>query len=165
MKRLVVMLGLVFLLGVFSAFTQPQDTTATQPPATIQPQATPQQQIVAPPQNEADMLKLYGTRRSRTFRCLWTLEEASVPYDLIPIDFAKGESLQPDFLKINPNGKVPVLVDGDLVLFESLAINQHIAKRYAKQLWPSDDADQSLLCQWTTMIDQRGQITRMHNEP
>ncbi len=96
------------------------------------------------------MLKLYGTRRSRTFRCLWTLEEASVPYDLIPIDFAKGESLQPDFLKINPNGKVPVLVDGDLVLFESLAINQHIAKRYAKQLWPSDDADQSLLCQWTT---------------
>ena len=95
------------------------------------------------------MLKLYGTKRSRTFRCLWMLEESGVPYELISIDFAKGESLQPDYLKINPNGKVPALIDGDLVLFESLAINHHIAKQYAEQLWPSDDIDQSLLCQWT----------------
>ena len=56
MKRFVVIFGLVFLLGVFSAFTQPQDTAATQPPATTQPQATPQQQVVAPLLDEATML-------------------------------------------------------------------------------------------------------------
>ncbi len=60
MKRFGVMLGLVFLIGVFSAFTQPQDTTAIQPEVTTQPQATPQQQIVAPPQDEADMLGKVG---------------------------------------------------------------------------------------------------------
>ncbi len=59
MKRFVVILGLVFLLGVFSAFTEPQETPATQPQTTTQPQATPQQQTVAP-QQESDMLGKVG---------------------------------------------------------------------------------------------------------
>ena len=60
MKRFGVMLGLVFLIGVFSAFTQPQDTSATQPPATIQPQETPQQQVVGPLLDEATILGKVG---------------------------------------------------------------------------------------------------------
>ncbi len=60
MKRFGIMLGLVFLIGVFSAFTQPQDTAATQAPATIQPQATPQQQVGDPILEEATMLGKIG---------------------------------------------------------------------------------------------------------
>ncbi len=60
MKRFGVMLGLVFLIGVFSAFTQPQDTSATQPPATIEPQEAPQQQVVGPLLDEATMLGKVG---------------------------------------------------------------------------------------------------------
>ncbi len=60
MKRLVVILGLVFLFGVFSAFTQPQDTTATQPEVTTQPPVTPPQETVAPLQ-ESDMLGKVGS--------------------------------------------------------------------------------------------------------
>jgi len=60
MKRFGVMLGLVFLFGIFSAFTQPQDTSATQPPATTQPQATPQQQDLDPLLDEATMLGKVG---------------------------------------------------------------------------------------------------------
>lgn len=95
------------------------------------------------------MLTLYGTRKSRAFRCLWMLEETGVEYRLESVDFAKGESHQADYLRINPNGKVPALIDGDLKLFESLAINLHLARRYAPDLWPSDADGESLLFQWT----------------
>ncbi len=51
----------------------------------------------------------------------------------------------PEFLALNPNGKVPLLVDGDTVLFESLAINLYLARRYAPSLWPATEAE---LMQW-----------------
>ena len=80
------------------------------------------------------MLKLYGTRKSRAFRCLWMLEECGADYTLEPADFATEDVRRPEFLALNPNGKVPVLVDGDLVLFESLAINLYLADQYAAEL-------------------------------
>ena len=93
------------------------------------------------------MLKLYGAG-GRTFRCLWMLEEAGVHFDRELVDFARGATRNPDFLQVNPNGKIPVLVDGGLTLFESLAINIHIARRYASEFWPADHAGQSLVIQW-----------------
>jgi glutathione S-transferase len=69
------------------------------------------------------MIRLYGTPRTRTFRPLWLLEELGVPYELVKTEFASGATRTPEFLKINPNGHVSALVDGDLVLFESMAIN------------------------------------------
>jgi glutathione S-transferase len=95
------------------------------------------------------MLTLYGTRQSRAFRCLWMLEEAGVDYRLEAVDFAKGEARNPAFLRINPNGKVPALVDGELTLFESLAINLHLARCYAADLWPLHPNGESRLFQWT----------------
>ncbi|MEL6416075.1 MAG: glutathione S-transferase N-terminal domain-containing protein, partial [Pseudomonadota bacterium] len=58
------------------------------------------------------MIKLYGTRNSRAFRCIWALEECGVDYELVPVDWQSGETRTPEFLTINPNGHVPVFQDG-----------------------------------------------------
>ncbi len=92
------------------------------------------------------MLKLYGTRRSRAFRCLWMLEECGVEYELVKTQFASADTQSQEFLALNPNGKVPVLVDDEVVLWESLAINCFLAQKYGQQLLPKSAA---LTMQWT----------------
>lgn len=85
------------------------------------------------------MIKLYGTSMSRANRCLWALEELGLPYEHIPTRFAGGESRTPDYLKINPNARVPSLDDGGNIFWESIAINLYLADRYGKEpFWPSD---------------------------
>jgi glutathione S-transferase len=95
------------------------------------------------------MIKIYGQVRSRASRCLWALEEIGVPYELVPIDTSKGDNEKPEFLAINPNGRIPALVDGDLKLFESMAINLYLARKYGKDLWPADEAGQAHAVQWS----------------
>jgi glutathione S-transferase len=75
-------------------------------------------------------MKLYGYKNGRTLRALWALEEAEVTYDYVEIDLFKGEGKSASFLKINPAGKVPVLVDGDHVITESAAICLHLGEKY-----------------------------------
>src|SRR5262245_31561175 len=95
-------------------------------------------------------IRLYGIPQSRTSRCLWMLEELGVPYENVPVSFV-GEAQKPDFLKINPNGRIPALDDDGLILFESLAINFHLARKYdgGKGLWPKSADDQSRAVQWS----------------
>ncbi len=107
------------------------------------------------------MITLYGTVYSRAFRCLWMLEEAGVAYELTSVDFAKGETRTPDYLTLNPNGHVPLLVDGDLKIWESLAINLHIAKRYAPSLWPQTADQESHLYMWSHWV--MGEIEGPHD--
>lgn len=95
------------------------------------------------------MIKIYGQVRSRASRCLWALEEIGVPYELVPVDINKGDNDKPEFLAINPNGRIPALVDGDLKLFESMAINLYLARKYGKELWPADEAGQAHTLQWS----------------
>ena len=76
------------------------------------------------------------------------LEEAGIEFELVPVDWAAGETRAPEFLQFNPNGKVPLLADGDLKLFESLAINYHLARNYATHLWPSGEPGPSVATQW-----------------
>ena len=95
------------------------------------------------------MIKLYGQVRSRASRCLWALEEIGVPYELVPIDTNKGDNDKPEFLAINPNGRIPALVDGDLKLFESMAINLYLARKYGKDLWPSTETGEAHALQWS----------------
>jgi glutathione S-transferase len=93
-------------------------------------------------------MKLYGITGSRALRSIWALEEVGTDYELVKTHFM-GDSKKPDYLAINPNGRVPTLVDGDLTLFESMAINLHLAKKHGGALWPSSENDQALAVQWS----------------
>jgi len=94
------------------------------------------------------MIKLYGVPRSRTMRSLWMLEELGLPYENVKVSFI-GETRAPEFLKLNPNGHIPVLQDSDLVLWESLAINLYLARKYDKGLWPKRVEDEGRAFQWS----------------
>ena len=94
------------------------------------------------------MIKLYGVPRSRTMRSLWMLEELGLPYENVKVSFV-DETRKPEFLKINPNGHIPVLQDGDLTLWESMAINLYLARKYDKGLWPKRVEDEGRAFQWS----------------
>jgi glutathione S-transferase len=94
------------------------------------------------------MLKLYGNVRSRATRCLWMLEEIGTPYQLVE-KTTKAEDLQSaDYLRLNPNARIPTLVDGDTVLWESMAINLYLAQKYPGPL-PSDATTLGIAAQWS----------------
>jgi glutathione S-transferase len=96
------------------------------------------------------MIKIYGSPASRASRPMWALEELGLPYELVNLDFRKGEHKAPAFLAINPAGKMPALVDGDVVMAESLAMTVYIAQRYGMgKLWPPGDAAHAAILQWT----------------
>ena len=77
-------------------------------------------------------MKLYYSPQSRAVRPRWLLEEIGEPYELVRLTLGT-DNKTPAYLKINPNGTVPTLVDGDLVLFESAAICQHLADRHPEK--------------------------------
>ena len=76
------------------------------------------------------MMKLYGTPPTRALRVIWLLNELGLEYELVPVDLLQGEGRRPGFLSLNPAGKVPVLVDGNLVITESAAIQLYLAEKY-----------------------------------
>ena len=92
--------------------------------------------------------KLYGIPGSRALRSIWAIEEIGIDYELVPTHFM-GDSKKPEYLAINPNGRVPALVDGDVTLFESMAINLYLAKSYGGDLYPKDPADEARTWQWS----------------
>ena len=79
------------------------------------------------------MLKLYGGARSRASIVQWYLEELFIPYEFVLLDMAAGEHLQPEYLAINPMGKVPAIEDGEFTLWESGAILLYLAEKYNKE--------------------------------
>jgi glutathione S-transferase len=84
-------------------------------------------------------MKLYGFPPTRSIRALWTLRELDVDFELVTVNLMKSEHKKPEFLKVNPAGKLPVLVDGDFVLTESVAIALYLADKYPeKGLMPRD---------------------------
>ena len=98
------------------------------------------------------MIKLYGISASRAFRPMWLMEEIDLDYELIPVDFRKGENRTKDYLAINPNGKIPTLIDDDLVLYESMAINLYLAKQYGGNFYPDDPAQEALANMWSYWV-------------
>jgi glutathione S-transferase len=94
------------------------------------------------------LITLYGITGSRALRCIWALEEVGVGYELVRTHFI-GDSKKPEYLAINPNGRVPTMVDGELTLFESMAINLYLAKKYGGELWPASEDAQALAVQWS----------------
>lgn len=92
------------------------------------------------------MLKLYGGARSRASIVQWYLEELGIPYEFILLDLQAGEHRQPEYLAINPIGKVPAIVDGDFQLWESGAILFYLAQKYGNL--PSSLEEQAKINQW-----------------
>jgi glutathione S-transferase len=80
------------------------------------------------------MLKLYGGNFSRASIVHWYLEELGVPYEFVKLDMQAGEHRTPEYLAINPMGKVPAIVDGDFQLWESGAILLYLNDLHGKAL-------------------------------
>lgn len=104
-------------------------------------------------------MKLYEFAPTRSIRARWTLQELGVPFEAVTVNLPAGEHKSPAFLKINPAGKVPVLVDGDLTLTESIAIVLYLGEKYAdKGFVPRDLRQRAELNRWllfaTTELEQ-----------
>lgn len=95
------------------------------------------------------MIHVYGSPQNRAFRTFWMLEELGLDYEWTPLDTQAGETRTADFLRINPNGHVPTLVDGDQVVWESMAINLYLAKKYGGALAPTSIAEEAASYQWS----------------
>lgn len=93
-------------------------------------------------------LVLHGVAGSRAIRCLWMLEELGLAFTHLPVDF-RGQTREPEFLHVNPNGRIPVLEDGALVIWESMAINLHLARRAGGPLAPCGTAEEAQCLMWS----------------
>ena len=94
-------------------------------------------------------MKLYEFGPTRSIRVRWTLQELGADFEPIRVNLLAGENRRPEFLKINPAGKLPVLVDGDLVLTESVAIVLYLAEKYShKGLLPAGLNERAQVNRW-----------------
>jgi len=75
-------------------------------------------------------MKLYFNPQSRAVIARWMLDECGVDHQIVPVDLVKGEHKTPEFLGINPAGKLPALVDGDARIFESAAICLYLGDEF-----------------------------------
>ena len=106
------------------------------------------------------MVTLYGVTRSRASRNIWLMNELGQPYEQVPVIQANRlanpeapdaplNTRSPSFLAVNPNGHIPSMKDGDLVLNESLAINLYLAKKFGGPLAPANLAEEGEVAMWT----------------
>jgi GST-like protein len=106
-------------------------------------------------------IHLYTAATMNGYKPVIFLEEAGVPYELTFVDFAKKEQKAPEYMKLNPNGWIPTIVDrpnGDFAVFESGAILWYLAEKYGAFL-PSDPKEKSETLQW--LMFQMGGIGPM----
>jgi glutathione S-transferase len=98
-------------------------------------------------------ITVYGIAASRASRPLWLLEELGIPYTHVRTDYRTGEPRQAEFLAINPNGHIPAVRDDDTVVWESMACNLYLARKFASQaglnLGAQDLAEEAQLLRWT----------------
>ncbi len=112
-------------------------------------------------------LRIYGIARTRAFRPLWMAKELGIDYEHMPIEITDAGAKSPEFLAINPNGRLPAIVDDGFVLLESLAITLYLAKKHSfGRLYPSRIEDEARAWQWTmwalTEVDRGVNIWSLH---
>ena len=95
------------------------------------------------------MLQLYGNPRSRAARCLWMLEEMGRPYQLIEKSTGADDLQTADYLRLNPNARIPTLVDGGVVIWESMAINIYLSEKYDGPMHCGGPEVLGLAAQWS----------------
>jgi glutathione S-transferase len=94
-------------------------------------------------------MKLYEFGPTRSIRARWTLQELGVDFEPVTVNLPAGEHRRPEFLEVNPAGKLPVLVDGDMVLTESVAIALYLAEKYPERgLLPADLRARAQVNRW-----------------
>jgi glutathione S-transferase len=79
------------------------------------------------------MMKLYFNSFSRATRVRWILEELGMPYELVTVDFSKGEHKHPDYMRVHPLGLVPAIEDNGFKMFESAALVMHLADQHPEK--------------------------------
>jgi glutathione S-transferase len=112
-------------------------------------------------------LRIYGVARTRAFRALWIAEELKLDYEHVPVEIGEAGARTPEFLALNPNGRLPLIADGDFVLSESLAITLYLAKKYSHgALYPTALEAEARLWQWSfwalTEVDRGVNIWSLH---
>jgi GST-like protein len=98
------------------------------------------------------MLKFYYSGAPNPTKVALFLEEAGLPYEAIPVDTRKGEQHKADYLAINPNAKVPSIVDGDAVVFDSNAILLYLAEKTGKFLPENTPKARGELLSWLMFV-------------
>ena len=111
------------------------------------------------------MIHLYGPPQTRTNRVMWVLEELGLEYEL-HVGFEEDETPTEALRRLNPNAKVPVFVNGDFVMWESLAINLHLVDHHGGELAATTEPGRAQILQWTlwaaTELEERtGYETRV----
>ncbi len=94
------------------------------------------------------MLRIYGIARTRAFRALWIAEELGIDYEHVPIEIGSAGARQPEYLALNPNGRLPVIDDDGFVLWESLAITLYLSKKHGR-FYPATLAGEAKAWQWS----------------
>jgi len=112
-------------------------------------------------------LRIYGVARTRAFRPLWMAMELGLDYEHVPIEIGDAGARAPEYLAINPNGRLPAIVDGGFVLFESLAITLYLAKKHSfGRLYPGTLEGEARAWQWSlwavTEVDRGVNIWSLH---
>jgi glutathione S-transferase len=112
-------------------------------------------------------LRIYGIARTRAFRALWMAKEIGLDYEHVPIEIGDAGARSAEFLAINPNGRLPVIVDDGFVLFESLAITLYLAKKHSNgKLYPVALEGEARAWQWSlwavTEVDRGVNIWSLH---
>ena len=98
------------------------------------------------------MLKFYYSGAPNPMKVALFLEEAGLPYEAIPVDTRKGDQHKPEYVAVNPNAKVPAIVDGDAVVFDSTAILLYLAEKTGKFLPPNTPKARGELLSWMMFV-------------
>jgi glutathione S-transferase len=98
-------------------------------------------------------MKLYHFPSPNPQKVTFALKELGIDCEIVPLDLAKGEQRQPDFLALNPFGRVPVLTDGDLTITESHAILAYLGEKTGR-LWPGSAGERAEALQWLFVLSQ-----------
>jgi glutathione S-transferase len=117
--------------------------------------------------SSADRLRIYGIARTRAFRALWMAQELGLDHEHLPIEIGEAGARAPEFLAINPNGRLPFIVDDGFVLFESLAITLYLAKKHSYgKLYPATLQGEARAWQWSfwaiSEVDRGVNIWSLH---
>ncbi len=92
---------------------------------------------------------MYGNSLSRAMRCMWMLEEMGLPYEVIKKSTRPEDLQSAEYLRLNPNARIPTLVDGSFVIWELMAINLYLAQKYDGQLHCTTPEILGIAAQWS----------------